>query len=736
MKNYLIIILLLIGVDAFAQNVSGKVLEVGDDRKEQPVIGANVYWLGTATGTTTDVDGHYSLAAPAQLPARLIISFVGFANDTMLVQNVPVEGMKTVLKPSINLGEFEVVDRQQGTTISTITPINIENISTKELQKAACCNLSESFETNATVDVVVADAISGSKKIQMLGLDGVYSQIQAENIPILRGLSSSRGLDYIPGTWVESIQVTKGLGPVVNGYESITGLINVEYQKPDDSDKLFLNLYGNAMSRAEANMHYATKLNEKWSTMLFLHGNNTSRLNDRNKDGFLDRPVGTHFGVMNRWKYFGEKRAFQLMVNVQQEDKQAGQTDFDFNEDFGTPNSYGIGLNTEQYEVYMKNGFLMPERPDQSIGIITSVSKYKTKSYFGFKEYFGEQHSAYLNAIHQQMLGNTFHTLKTGVSYKGDKFDEMYNDSSFTRTESVPGAFAEYTYNNNSNVSVVLGVRGDYHNLYGTLFNPRMHFKYNYTARGAVRLSAGKGLRVANPFVENAGLLASSREVIVLEQPNPEEATNLGISLTQKFQLFGDDAAFNVDYFRTDFINQVVVDLDQNPQQALIYNLDGVSFSNSVQADLSVEPAERLEVKLSYKYLDVKTTYHGELLEKALVPKDRALFNIGYETGDEKWLFDATVNWFGQKRIPNTSTNPDGFRLNQHSDEFYTLNAQITKEFKYFEWYVGAENLLDFKQENAIVSANDPFGTYFDASMIWGPVNGRTIYSGLRFKIR
>jgi len=723
---------MLISAGAFAQQISGAVL----DESNQSLPGVNVFWAGTTIGTVTNEGGEFSINKAQKLPAKLVFSFVGYKTDTVDIHHSSSEEIKIQLKNTVELQEVTVEGKQQTTKISTMSSINIESISSGELKKAACCNLSESFETNASVDVVFSDAVSGAKKIQMLGLDGIYTQIMFENIPLVRGLGSSYGLNYVPGTWIESIQITKGTGSVVNGYESITGQINLEYWKPDESDKLFVNLYGNHNGRSEANVHYVQKLSPKWSTLLFAHGSNVGLKNDHNKDGFLDMPLSTQVNIFNRWKRVSQKMMTQFGVSALWDEKTGGQTEFNYEDDFGNQTLYGVGINSKQMEVYGKNGFLFPESPYKSVGLMASARIHQQDAFFGLKKYSGKHQSVYFNAIYQSIISTTAHKYKTGMSFQLDDYSEAFNDSAFTRTELVPGAFLEYTYGDSSTVSLVAGVRADYHNLYGLQINPRAHFKYNIKPLTSLRISAGKGFRTANIFAENPTIFASSRDVIVKEQLLPEEAINAGISFTHKFNIFDRDASFNLDYYRTEFLNQVVVDLDKNPQKVYFYNLNGKSFSDSYQADFTIQPVERIDVKLAYKHYNVKTTYSEQLLQKPLVPKDRALFNIAYETGNKKWKFDFTANWFGKSRLPNTSSNPEAYRLDGFSDEYFTLNAQITKVFKHFEWYLGGENLLNYKQPNAILAANDPFGKHFDASLIWGPVNGRVIYSGIKYNLK
>ncbi|MFL5764532.1 MAG: TonB-dependent receptor [Bacteroidia bacterium] len=716
--------------------ITGTVRGKSNKGSSELLPGANVIWLNKMNGTTTGANGEFTLAAPDSLPALLMISMIGYKTDTVTVTSLAGK-ISITLRNSLELGTVVVEDKQSSTMNKIFTPINQEVIGKKELLKAACCNLSESFSTNASVDVAFTDAVSGAKKIQMLGLDGVYTQFLGENIPTLRGLSAAYGINYIPGTWVENILVTKGTGSVVNGYESISGQINLEFLKPQDIKKrFFINLYGNQKGRTEANIHIGNKFGSKWSTLLFTHASANSMKQDMNKDSFLDMPLTKQYNAFNRWDFNNQKNfEAQLGVKGLYENRQGGQTQF---VPSGEKDSsvYGIGIRTKAIEYYSKTGFLFPSKPYKSMGVQTSGKWQQQDMFFGLRNYSGEQKSFYANAIFANIINTTDHKYKIGLSYLYDNYNEKFLDTTYLRTESVPGVFAEYTYTHADNFSLVAGIRGDYHNLYGPFYTPRLHLRWNVTKKTTFRLSGGRGFRTPNLFVENQAVFASSRQVVIREAPLPEIAWNYGISANQQFRLFGNDAFINLDFFRTDFENQIVVDLDQNVNKVVFYNLKGQSYSHSLQVDFGCEPFEEFAIKAAYKWYDVKTTYNHELLDKPFVPRHRVMLNASYATYMEIWKFDITGNWFGRSRIPATVLNPVEYQLPKYSKEYFLLNAQITKKFRKFETYLGCENILNFTQKNPILASNDPYGKYFDASMIYAPLEGRIVYLGIRLEIK
>ena len=729
-------IILLVAVQALlvlnvrAQSIHGHVHEEGQNG-HTPLIGASVFWLGTTTGSATDVKGEFTISLPEKLPAKLVASFVGFTTDTILVKNAKKE-IEIHLQQSVKLGEVTVSERQEGSAFKLLDPIIAESINSHELQKAACCNLSESFETNASVDVVFTDAVSGAKKIQMLGLDGVYTQIQAENVPLIRGLSSNYGMGFVPGTWIESIQIIKGPGSVSNGYESMVGQINLEYFKPDQAEKLFVNVYGNFGGRVEANVQSGYVFNEKVGMNINVHASGIFRKNDMNKDGFVDVPRSQQYNVFNRWRFTGKNLMGQVVFHGLYDNKVGGQVGFKPEQGIQVTGPYGIKITNRLVNIHTKTGYIVPNEKDMSVALITNWRYHDQNSYFGLKQYSGVQKSVNSNLIFLKGWNEDQHVLKMGASFNFDNFQESYNDSVFGRQEIVPGAFAEYTFRIKEKFSAVAGFRYDYNSKYGLFYTPRLHLKYNPTDKTVLRLTGGRGYRAANVFTESSTLMASSRNVHVLNELNAEVSWNYGVSASHQFKILGRDAMVYGSFYRTDFENQVVVDLDVSAQNAYVYNLNGASYSNSLQLEFGVEPVKRFDIKTAYKWNDVWMNTANSMQRKALVKQHKILTTFSYATNFNKWQFDYSVHVHGPSRIPVTAFSSESTNSPWH----VTMNLQITKRFKWFQLYVGAENLSNFMQKDAIVAADNPYGPNFDASLVWGSAMGINPYLGLRYTLK
>jgi outer membrane receptor for ferrienterochelin and colicins len=648
----------------------------------------------------------------------------------------------------------KVVSKNKGLQKSSKITANTTLVTSKELLKAACCNLAESFETNPSIDVSFSDAITGTKQIKMLGLTSPYLMISEENIPSVRGASQAYGLSFTPGTWIESIQITKGAGSVVNGYESISGQINTELLKPLNDIPFFLNAYGSTDSRFELNTHFNTKISDKWASSLFVHGNTRIAKNDMNDDGFLDNPLAKQINILNRWQFTDTQKGWVSFINFRymNDQKQAGEIDFDPKKDRGTTNFWGSEINTKRFDVSTKLGYVFKDMPYQSIGFQNAFNSHHQESYYGLNLYNIKQSSFYSNLIFNSIINNTMHKFATGLNFTYDKYQEFVNVSDYSRIDNSIGAFFEYTFDNDSNFSFIAGGRIDNHNRLGTFITPRLHVRYNPWDKAVVRVSAGRGKRSANIFAENQPLFASSRTFEILDNSgkiyglNPEIAWNYGLSFNQKFILFGKNADVGFDFYKTDFTKQVVVDIYTSAaivgsHQVLFYNLNGKSFANSLQIDFNLELAKHFDLRTAYKYYDIQTDFLSGRSERPLQAKHRFFANLGYETHivdkGKQWKFDFTYNWMGQQKLPETASNPAEDRLPVYSPSFSLLNVQITRTFSStFEVYVGGENIGNYRQEKAIVGSENPFGATFDASIVYAPIFGQMYYAGLRFKIK
>ncbi len=744
MKSILtLVVLILLGMPmvSIAQintpSITGKILQTDKQGKQIPVPFANVIWRNTKKGTVTDESGQFSLEKREGNINEIVISCIGFSTDTIKLKPDQKHVEHILLAKNVNLDEVEIKSRQEGQYISSLSSIKTEVISTVGLQRLACCNLSESFENSATVDVGYSDAVSGAKQIQMLGLAGVYSQLMFENIPFIRGVASPFGLGYVPGTWMQSIQISKGTSSVTNGFESITGQINIEFKKPEHTDeKLFINAYGSSKGRGELNIHAASKVTENISTMLFGHVSSQFGESDHQQDGFLDIPTGHQVNLFNRWTYNhpNGRGHSQFAIGMVNEIRKGGMTEY-WNTSGNKDGIWGLQLKTERYQAFAKSGYYLDKKGMLNLGIQASGTYHKQSGFFGLRDYQSMQKSLYLNAILQITLSKS-HSISTGLSYQYDDYQERFDLLAHNLKESVPGIFGQYTFETEK-FTAIAGLRADASSYYGTFVTPRLHLRYAITDDIVARASAGKGRRTAMLFAENTGYMASSRKFIIADNLKQEEAWNYGLNLTTYINI--DEArkiTIALDAYNTSFDNQVVADADMDYKHLHFYNLTGRSFARSYQAEITAEPIKRLSITMAWRINDVKITESNDLVKKPFVSKHKGLLAISYSSRFDKWSFDVTTQYTGEQRLPDVSENPKASHCTEYSPGFFTIHGQITRRFKNIEVYAGGENLTGYTQHHAIISADDPFSEYFDASHVWGPLMGAMYYGGIRLFIR
>lgn len=652
----------------------------------------------------------------------------------------------SVLKNKV-LKEVDIVARKAGTS-RLAGAVNGISVNKDELFKAACCNLGESFTTNPSVDVAYNDATTGARQIKLLGLSGTYVQMLTENLPNFRGAAIPYALGYVPGPWMKGIQVSKGSASVKNGYESITGQINVDYFQPEDEQQVEVNLFGDTKSRIEANADANVHLSDKWATEVLLHHENILKNHDDNGDGFYDMPGREQYNLQNRWVYKGDKYIFHGGLGVLKEIRTSGQDKehLDPAVSASSPDSlnlYRIKLHTNRYEGYMKHAFILDREHGTNIALMSSASLHQLDAQYGNKSYDLNEKNLYGSLMFETNFTRQ-HNLSLGLSVNHDYLGQRTNMDvpemqRLNEKETTPGAYAQYTYTLGTKLTVMAGARFDHSSIYGSFFTPRFHMKYSPVDAVSIRLSAGKGYRTVFAMAEYNYLLASGREFqIAGEGLEQEEAWNYGVSTAFYIPLFNKTLKLNAEYYYTDFKNQAVVDYDYDSRLILIDNLQGKSYSHTFQIDASYPLLKGLEITAAYRLNDVKCTYgiEKELKEKPLTGKYKALFTASYKTPLALWQFDATVQLNGGGRNPDPYLLADGtpsWSPGFHS--FEQVGAQITRWFRHWSIYVGGENLTGFKQKTPIYDAAHPWGRDFEPTLVWGPVEGRMFYAGVRVKL-
>jgi hypothetical protein len=755
-KTLIFAVVALIGDVVLAQ----KIIEgsVYDENTKEPIPYVNIFWAdNTTSGVASDINGKFALKNELAKSRKLILKCVGYSSDTILI-TPNMENVKAYLKnETTSLGTVSIQGRQTSSYVDKLSLENTSGITKEGLKHLACCNLGESFENSASIDVGYTDAVSGSKQIQLLGLTGVYSQLLLENVYFLRGLSAPFGLGYVPGSWMDGISISKGVATVKQGYETITGMINLEYEKPQKGDPFFLNVYANSEARGEINAKANHKFNDRLSTGLLAHGSynglysydHAGMSHQGTGDGFMDNPKQGQFNIVNRWNYeIPNGLCSQTLVNYTHDYRQGGQMDFTPSMR-GNNSVYGLGGKVDRLYFFTKNG--SPIGKTASFGTQFAATYFKQDAYYGLTNYMGRESDIYFNGLINQLVSGG-HYVDYGVSFRysdqsEDLFSKPYlaalpfisntnaNKDNFFRREIVPGAFGQFTFVYGEKFLTTAGIRYDYNSFYENhIITPRLHFRWTIAKDLILRGATGKGYRTANIIADNFGLLASSRNIVIQDNKllKMEDAYNAGLNLVKTFKAWGGrDFTIMADYYYTNFVNQVVMDLEQGPNYAIFYNLDGKSYSHAAQLDIMFSPLERFDITLAGRYNDVKTTYNGMLIEKPYTSKLKGLIVLSYRTKYDKWTFDLTTQFNGKQRIPLNVGDVQGY-----SDPYIFMLAQITRKFKYVDVYVGSENLTNYTQKTPVIGADQPFSPSFDASVVYAPIMRRTFYAGLRWSVK
>lgn len=732
-RHIIVFLAVLILTPSYAQEIRGLVVA---DETGEPLTGAYVIWEGTSRGAVTDIDGRFS-AAKYGTVTRLVASYIGYDNDTI---DVAEQSEVTFRMHSASLDEVEVSARRLGQNMNRLSALSTIDIGTSELYKAACCNLGESFETNASVDVNYADAATGAKTIQMLGLQGKYVQMLVENVPNMRLLALPFGLSYVPGAWMDGIQISKGVGTVVNGYEAITGQINIEYKKPTSNQIASANAYTATNGRIEVNADVTQPVGKKASTALMVNAAKDTRTMDMNHDGFRDEPETRQMNLLNRWNYHNN-RGYNLHLTVKtlNEERLGGQTRYEGKRT--DDDIYGVRIRTNRVETWMKNAFVFNN--ETNLGIATGYTWHKQRSVFGHRRYDADLHSYNINVIFNRTWNDEMHALHAGVSSQGDFLDETASNivpDGESMDDIAAGAFAQYTYKLQDKLTIIAGIRADREragkgNKWKNWVTPRLHLRYAPTQNTIIRIAAGTGHRTGAALAENNYLMGSSRAWNMIGLYNTEKALNTGINITQYIEIGGRQLTLNGEIYRTAFAEQMLVDYDQSARELSIYSSKRDNRAINVQVEARCEIVRNLEVSGALRYNKTTQYTADKAQDRPLVGLYKGLVTLSYATPLRTWQIDANMQINGDGRVPSTDSNPEELRRADTFDAYNLFNAQITKLFRRWNVYVGCENIGDFTQKDPIIDAENPFGQYFDSSLIWGPLMTRKFYVGMRWSI-
>ena len=722
----------------FGQVITGSVTNIFGE----PLIGANIHWQGTDIGTSTNEAGAFEIEDINKGNRVLVFSYLGFKSDSVKVGDLTHWKMQLI--EDNTLSTVDISAKSQATRFADGV-IKAEVLGTRELERAACCSLAGCFNTNASVDAATTNVVTDAKELRVLGLSGVYNQILIDGMPLVQGLSYTFGSSSIPGTMIEEIFVSKGANSVIQGYESISGQINIMPKSPAKAEKLFLNALVNSFGQSQYNANYMHK-KSNWSNFTNVHATLPAGTIDGDKDGFQDVAQINRISLFNKWIYDNpdnQKIKSQIGIRFWNENRIGGQTNYDKKIHKGSGEVYGQQIYLSQVDLYTKLNYKLGALT--SLIWVNSGFYHNQESIYGQKNYLANQKNVYSNLVLDHNFGENQHNWKTGISIRNNSLTEdisfvanplnLSYAGNYVNDYTVPGIFTEGVFYID-NFTIMGGIRADKHGNFGWKITPRMLIRAEVSENTDIRFSAGKGFRRVHLFSEQVMLLASNRDVIIENEFAPEEAINLGLNLIQRFKVGDISTSFVVDGYLTFFQNQVFPDFDREVGKIFVNNFTQDSYSRNIQVENKWEFSPQIDFKWAYNYQWTAREIEGKMESLPLIPKHKILSQASLSTKDNLWQGDLTFRWIGSKRLPNTEDYPIQYKQESESPSYSQIDFQLTKRWTRFELYAGIENITNFRQNFPILGSDEPFGPFFDSSFNWGPTKGREFYIGFRYKVR
>ncbi|GIV56870.1 MAG: hypothetical protein KatS3mg040_1638 [Candidatus Kapaibacterium sp.] len=731
MRTLSLFLLSLASIAAFSQTLVGTIRGRGADGSLAPVAGARLQWKGTQRGALTRSDGSFSIERPPENREidTLIVHAVGYRSDTVAVARM-LHHLDHVLEAELVARPVHV--EGEASAIATAEPIRTELVTRRQLEQSACCTLAESFERSSSAEVQYSDAVLGAKTIRLLGLRGTYTTGLIEAIPLLRGVTNAFALDDVPGPFLDCIGISKGAASVLSGYEGITGQINAEFKKPNRDVPFFANAFANQLGRAELNLTSAQQLNSELFTMVMLHGRTFQRDLDANRDGFMDMPRFGNINGIARLLWHEGDREMQLVIRPTWGNYRSGT--------MGTWNNgvqgYRIETTTERLDSYAKLAFNELESPIASqIGIQLAFSAQRLTTTASTRSISAHESLALGKLIAVVEPSDALKVIY-GISMLYDTPQEKLDSLARQRTEYVPGIFAEGTWTPSSTLTATLGIRHDWHNLFGSQLTPRMHIKYAPTELITLRMSAGTGMRVPFVIADNVAAFLNNRQVILDSAILPERAFNVGGGITAIVPIGERSITIDGEFYHTRFWRQLVTDFDRSARQVAIVYADR-GYANSALVQLATTVLPRLDLTVAYRLIDTYALTGGTLRLQPLLSPHRILLSASYRTSDNVWEINPLLVWYSSGRIPTTADNPLQYQLGERFPDYVRASLQINyrPQSSPWEFYIGAENIGNILQPVAVLAADRPASPYFDASLVWGPLDQRTVYAGVRLRL-
>lgn len=736
--NYLWALLVLLSYNVTIAQTPQPILSQLIDQTGTPIIAAWVSVNHSSLKVQSDENGKFELNTTSW-PAHLDIDLGD--GEVVHVDVADAASAKVITATKIHKLEEFVIKDKVTRELNTLQTRNVETITKKEFQKAACCRLSESFDNTGSVSVSETDAVTGAKEMEILGLRGIYSLITLDNTPDFGGINYPFALDMIPGTWLNEVAISKGISNAINGSNGFSGQVNIGLKNPFEDQPLFVNMYGNTMGRYEANVHINKVLpNPAFATGLYLHASKNFNKIDDNHDNYMDTPLSSQLNALYKFRIDGlGPWESGLTVQFVKDERTAGQKVVNIE------NPYTATSDAQRFTINGNTGFVGFNKEGRSVGFKYQYTNNQLDAAYGGLNYNGNQNRGYFQALYEDRFADAKHIIYAGASLLTENLKQRIAGTDFNRNELVPGVYAEYAYNPqiteadkrfSQRFGLVATVRGDFHNIYGTQIAPALTAKYNITMDMVLRANVGKGYRTPYFFTDNISSFVNGRPIQIEQNLNAEEAINYGLSYTIKSKIARRNFTLNADLYQTQFQNQIIVDQETNSSLVSVSNLDGQSITTSALLSTTYEVISDLTLKLAYKWNHIEYDQAGVRINKMLIPKNRALMALHYTTPNKKWEFSNTTTWIGQQDyLERQLIDNQVVQTRKTANSFVTTNAQVTKKWDKFDIYVGGENLTNHTQKNPIQAGSTPQSDLFDVSQVYAPLMGIRGYVGFRWNI-
>ncbi len=751
MKQFLFTLMLLSFLTGWSQSgiIQGTVSENG---KTLPFI--NIYLKGSKNGTATDGDGNYSITNLSPGNYVLIASAIGYepfrkailiGKDETITLNIQLNQSAEALDEMVVTGTLKAVSR-----LESAVPVEVYKPSF--LKKNPTPSIFEALQNVNGVRPQINCNVCNTGDIHINGLEGPYTLVLIDGMPIVSGLGTVYGLSGIPNSLIEQIEIVKGPASTLYGSEAVGGLINIITKHAPNAPEFFADAY--LTGWGEYNLDVGTKIEVGKKTDLLLGVNyfNYDEIIDNNGDNFTDLTLQDRISVFQKWNFKREDaKVFSLAGRFFYEDRWGGE--LQWTPEFrGGDEIYGESIYTRRWEVLGK--YQLPI--DEKVMLSMSYNDHNQNSVYGDVLYLADQRIGFGQMTWDKSVGN--HDLLFGSAIRYNYYDDNTPATQSADEVWIPSLFVQDELKLAKKHSILGGIRYDYDQRHGNIFTPRAAYKWKISDNDIFRINAGTGFRVVNLFTEDHAALTGSRDVIIAEELKPERSINVNLNYLKK--IYADNGTFvgiDASAFYTHFSNIILPDYDTNPNQIIYDNLNGKSVSKGLSANIDLVLPNGLKFLVGATWQDVSNTENGITSRQILTESITGTWNVSYTFRSLDLTLDYTGNLYGPMRLPTLGELDP---RQDFSPTWSIQNIQFTyKGLDKFEFYGGIKNLLDWTpnrgnpfiiaraddpfdqnvqfdpQGNVIATADNPFALTFDPSYVYGPNQGIRGFFGLRYTV-